>query len=804
MGNFNSYAENMKSLTESSKELLSVANAFNEAVAGNDEYVVVDGSTKLMSSTNISKRLSRVEETVAAFTQGKGIVETDDGTFRKIRVDTISKPAKTIMDLPSTTVFSINPNWFFESLQYPRCVVKIDLKDKIDDDSDRVFVGRIIIDTNQKRLTDDVKQKILSSNYEYGKMIDFLNDNFIEYKEDRDEVSLPLTYERYSGRFQIIGTSLIKNTVSGIDENWLYLSTIKYSTVNEDGIITNTDNTLTVGDYLRFENSLYRIREINQTEKRIRIEYSVGYENVGLYDYLEYYNSPFSEKVISVGIGINEMDIVYVKGVNENYNLMSREWSNPVIFTTNDLVYEGNTSQNFESFYTNNVADFGKKLIAHAKEGHIPAYGGLIPNAPVLNKSDLRVVQINTQLNVTLDNEKYTTVTSEIASVKSNISAVRTTISANKDKLIKESNPDSRESIQNTINSDTTRMNNLTTQLSSLVEELNTMLNDAGAIGYSPKYHVRGFFSIPSPRYVIENEKSGKQQIIGFDVMYRYLHTDETGTALNTFKFKDIKSEAKLSGTFTDWNIYTSPFLEKKYDESSDSYYWSQEKIDGSNIVINQIDIPIRNGEKVEIKVRSISEAGYPYCPLKSEWSNSIIMDFPTNLTTDDSVTKILENVKSDMTSVVLQETLSSAGFYSHIADMNSKYKHNSENIQYTETSTDSSTGISTTNTIPLAEKMRSIVNTLKALANGLGISLDAYGNLIAGTSSVTINNVPSIEYAFKDGASLSEFKGKLEIKAPYLSADEKTSANKALMTFLDDKVLPYINKKVFDTSTNA
>lgn len=804
MGNMNSYEENMKALTEGTKDLLSMANAFNEAVAGNEEYAVIDGSTKILSSANISKRLSRVENTVATFTQGKGVVETDDGTFRKIKVDTVSKPAKTVMDLPSVKTFSINPNWFFESLQYPRCIVNIDLKDKIDNDSDRAYVGRIIIGTNQKRLTEDIKQQILSSDYEYGKMIDFLNDNFIEYKEDKDEVNLPLTYEQYDGRFQVIGTSLIKNATSGIDESWIYLSTIKYSTINEDGVITNTDNTLTVGDYLRFENSLYRIREINQTEKRIRVEYSVGYENIGLYDYLEYYNSPFSEKIISVGIGIDEIDVVYVKGVNENYNLMSREWSNPVIFVTNDLLYDGDNSQNFASFYTSNVADFGKNLIAHAKEGHIPAYGGLTPNAPTLNKSDLRVVQINTQLNVTLDNEKYTTVTSEIASVKSNISAVRTTISANKDKLIKESNPDSRETIQNTINSDTTKMNNLTTQLSSLVEELNTMLNDAGAIGYSPKYHVRGFFSIPSPRYVIESEKAGKQQIIGFDVMYRYLHTDETGTALNTFNFRDTDSDSKMSGTFTDWNLRTSPFLEKKYDVENDSFYWSQEKTDGSSIVINQIDIPIRNGEKVEVKVRSISEAGYPYCPLKSEWSNSVIVDFPTNLTTDDSVTKILENVKSDMTSVVLQETLSSAGFYSHIADMNSKYKHSSENIQYTETTTDASTGISVTNTIPLAEKMRSIVDTIKVLANTIGIALDEYGNLTAGTGLSSFSAVPSIEYAFKDGTSLSEYKGKLEIKTPYLSADEQSQANKSLLNFLGEKILPYINEKVLgDTSTN-
>ena len=47
---------------------------------------------------------------------------------------------------------------------------------------------------------------------------------------------------------------------------------------------------------------------------------------------------------------------------------------------------------------------------------------------------------------------------------------------------------------------------------------------------------------------------------------------------------------------------------------------WKIENVaDGSEININQIDIPITKGEKVEIKIRSISEAGYPDNPLKSD-----------------------------------------------------------------------------------------------------------------------------------------------------------------------------------------
>ena len=117
-----------------------------------------------------------------------------------------------------------------------------------------------------------------------------------------------------------------------------------------------------------------------------------------------------------------------------------------------------------------------------------------------------------------------------------------------------------------------------------------------------------------------------------------------------------------------------------------------------------------KSGEKVEIKVRSVSEAGYPYNPLKSDWSNTVIISFPDNLTSDDSVTAVLDTVRNDMTSVILQETLSAAGIYTHLSDSNSLYKHNAESIEYTEIDPNSNT----TSTMSLADKLRQLSTALK------------------------------------------------------------------------------------------
>ena len=717
MSNINSFAENVKTLTQTANDVMEVAEAMNEAISGNAPEVYLSDDIKLPSFSNVLRRLDRAENTIAKFTQGKGIVETDDGTYRKIKVTAVSAPPSSITELKQIDTFGINPNWFFESFQYPRCVVKLDLTPHVEESSDRAYVTRIIIPaagiTNGISNVDFFRNNIQGKNLSYTRLIDLLETNNIEYMEDKDEVKFPLTYEKYDGKFTVINHGLLKDE-KGVSRLWYYFNTLNYATVDESGQHTDNGNLLSLYDYIRFNDSLFKVIDIDQKEKRVRLEYAVGYATIGDYDTVELYNPPFAEKIVEVGIGINELDIIYAKGVNEEYNLVSREWSNPITFYTNELTFEKDANETFETYYSERVADFGKRLVDQLKEGQISAYSGLEPNAPVLNENDFRVVQINTQLEATLDMERYNNLTTQISATKSNITAVRNTIAENKDLLIQTSDATERDNIQNVINSDTESLDSLTTQYTSLVEELDTLLTDANIIKYNPKYHIRGFFAIPEARYTNPDERKGKQSIIGFEVMYRYLHTDETGTALDTFDY--TVNDTVSTGVFSDWNVMKSDVLSKKYNPDTDSYIWVDvDPMDGTQININQIDIPIRSGEKVQIKIRSISEAGYPYNPLKSDWSNTVIISFPDNLTTDDSVTTILETVRNDMTAVVLQETMTAAGVYSHLADSNSTFKHSASNIEYTEVVTDDE-GKTTVTEMSLQDKVKQLSDAIIAL----------------------------------------------------------------------------------------
>jgi hypothetical protein len=346
---------------------------------------------------------------------------------------------------------------------------------------------------------------------------------------------------------------------------------------------------------------------------------------------------------------------------------------------------------NLSMYYNTYVADFGANFIAQAKERVINNYNGKTPNAPTLNVDDFSVVQINTQINSALNINTIKTTQSSILNLKSKIKTLKNTISKQKFDLVNITDANSRLQQLNLVTENSNNLRSLTTEYSTNVDYLNAFILDNKIVKTSPKYRIRGFFDIPDAQYSFTDGdiKVGKQEIIGFDIAYRYLKLDNTGVELTTYNYVD-KNNNQITATFSDWTTYRSKIRQRRYDAETDSYQWEVENVgDGSEININQIDIPITAGEKVEFKVRSISEAGYPTNPLLSNWSNSVIIEFPENISATNQIDNIIDDVNAELTSIKLDETMRAAGFSSHIDDEysspvdNVTYHHNAANIMY-------------------------------------------------------------------------------------------------------------------------
>ena len=729
MSKINSFSQNMGTVVAQSANTLSLMTALQNAITKNDTFVTYDytgndGTTiqyQLPSYDSVVNRLRAVEESINSLNSGKGTINLTDGSRRTISLSSIPHTPGQITGLADPTEFTIDSNWFFEELMFPGAQVEVNLTDQIEDTADRVRVVRIILNSNDDNARNIWDSDLSVNSYDYVSLKTLLQNNNIPYYEDEDTIQLPLVSNKVSGSFQITDDpELIDNNV------WYKLDTITYSTISSNGLDQGQNNVLSVGDQLSFSDSIFEIVGIDQNNLKVRLKRINGVQNPGVYSMLEYYEDPFEEKIARIRFGAHEYNIIYFKGIAENYNLLSDKWSTPVKFSSDDLVLAGSTGlqqTTFATYYAQYIVDWGSKMIAEAKERKITAWYGSTPNTPTINADDFRVVQINTQINAAIDTTDVKNTAAEIESVKSQISSLKSTIAAQKTDLQSAVNLYTYNSIQQQIATNTTDLTNLQKTYSTLVDSFQTIVKENSAITTVPKYHIRGFFPIPEYKYQ-DAEETIAEEIIGFDIAYRYIKEDSTATQLNTFTYTAADG-TEVTGTYTDWVIVSGPLKQKRYDEDLQRYVWKAENVaDGTETNINQIDIAISKGEKVEIKVRAISEAGYPENPLRSAWSNTVVVDFPSTLATSNEIADLITMVNDDALNITINNTLDSIGVTTHLDDTipNSNsvngmyYKHVAKNIAYEESGT-TAEGTTVVNSISLQDKISQLFS--KMVDNG-------------------------------------------------------------------------------------
>lgn len=700
MSNINSFAENMNKVVENNNNMINILNGVQQSIIGNTDNINIsltdsnhkETSLSIPTLNHINKKVNAVEESINSLMQGKGVVALGDGTARNVKISNIAVVPSKITELNNPTTFSIDPNWWFEDMMFPAAKVTISLIGKIDDTADKVKVNRVILDYNDTvtlAFYNNTLKTELDNNISYENLKNELNAASIPYREDEEILNLPYSHIHNIGNFYIEDVDFNGSEewfkISHHDDTTL--SPLEYKHINEDDETNFDKKTLKIGDKLSVNNYLYEITDINEDDNLLKLNCTIGYAMPQTGQTLVFYNEPWTEKNVDVRFSSDEIDIVYFKGINDEFNIIGNEWSDPVYFATNELVDSNGNA--FIDYYNSSIVDFGKDMISKIQLDKIEAPDGYKPEAPLLNLNNFSVVQINTQFNEALDQNEILKMKKDIETTKSQLSSTKDTIQALQTK---------KQSIKNDseYNSITAQLNTLTTNLKQLQSSYQTSLNtmqsillENNAVDVSPKYHIRGFFDIPTNKPT--NTSIKQQAIIGFDIVYRYLKQNDTGVDLKKFSYNGANG-AEHTGVYTDWNLKTSKFLEKQYNSTTGKYEWVNESIsDGNAININQIDIPITKGEKVEFKVRSISEAGYPYNPLKSDWSESITMEFPENLMTSSDIENLIKDINSENVQITVNNQLESNGLLTHINDSlaninsinNTYFKHEAKNISY-------------------------------------------------------------------------------------------------------------------------
>jgi hypothetical protein len=626
------------------------------------------------------------------------IIINSNSSSKKIKSVELNREPKQISNLDIVSDFTQNTNWFFENLINPLLSVKINLDDKIDESVNKVLCKRYILqfekDLNGEYTTagltakNDFADKFLyKNNTTITNFQNWLNNptNTGVLKGDEskyvDEQTFDVNYKEinYKGFFSV----LKYETDSLNNKLWYHVNSLNYYDRN------GGTRKLAVGDILattkKGSYTKWKILEVNTSSSlnRLNLERLEGYDPVPIgTNVMEYYSPLTTKNEIKVSVGFAEYNIVFLKAINTDNAIISSTWSKGMSYYTNDLTLDTDSNVSMTDFYLTTVSDYGailKDLVAK----QIPTKYGAKPNKPEIVSDNFKVVQINKHLTETKDYKTLKKLHGQKNAIKARIGQVNDAIiEKNKEINTKQykSVPEKSKS-ENELKELITKQESDTKLYSSYVSQISNSNAEASA---APKFRVRGFWDIPD---AVRTNGSKVQEVIGFEIQYRYGSKFGTQNITEGFEVKkNISSEQilKKTGYFSEWNKIKTDIRKRIYDEVTNDWIWEIEDIsDADTPNINQLDLSIKQNEKVEIRIRSISEVGYPDAPLISDWSEIFTIEFPDSLSDvlGDSEF-ILKEASQEEIKVQFENELAAKGINRHVQD---SYYVNEEYVAHTD-----------------------------------------------------------------------------------------------------------------------
>jgi len=686
-------------------ETLSKINSLSTTQEPSVDVQIIDvegvlRSYSLPSFTFLKTEIERLNNSINSLysidTAGALIQTSNNNKFKKIITVDLNREPSPINDLGSITSFKAQRNWFFDSMLNPALFIEFDLSNKIENNVRKSLSRRYIVDFAKDaagNFTNLGQSAINSYNQLFKGKSDIDIQDFESWHKTTPGVVSPLdpNYDEqvfdlepnvllYDGVFNVI--SIEEDTLNR--KLWYHLNTLDYL-VNE----TLEVKQLSVNDELiinqEVSNTRYKIIEISNTESnyRARFERVEGLQPIPVgIGTLKIYSPVVYRKRVRISVGYNERNVIFLKSMNADNNLMAKDWSKGTAFYTNDLRLNSNDSENgstMEQFYIDYVYDYGEVLQDFVAKKTPNKLAGT-PNIATLNLDNFKVVQINKHLTDTPDANLIKTKHNYTVSLKNEIRQIQDAID-DRNKKLKVTRFTSK-SAEKQFSQEITELNNKKNSKSKLhattVQEI-IDLSRSNTTKVEPKYRLRGFWNMPE---AVVTRGTLPQEIVQFRVQYRYISKDGKEPSVETFNIKDNANKQKTAA-FSNWNEFKTDIRKRTFDKSTGQYTWQIEDVENADTPnINQLDVAINVGEKVEIRVKSVSEVGWPESPVESDWSEILTVQFPddlNNVLNDNDF--ILKEASKEELKVSMQTELTARGLDEHLSEtsvINNKTFHHS------------------------------------------------------------------------------------------------------------------------------
>jgi hypothetical protein len=628
---------------------------------------------------------------------GAMISTSNQNKYKKIITVDLNKEPNAVGTIGSLTKFKALNNWFFDGLMSPIISIELDLTGKVENNVRKVQSRRYIIDFAKDAtgtLTNLGQSALNSFNTLFRgnasiNISDFenwhnttpgvlypTNPQFDEQVFDLDPHDL-----LYDGQF-----SVLRIQEDRINRKLFYvLDTLTY-------LVRSTNQTaqLSIGSEIIINSAQtstrYKVIEVSTSESnpRVRFERVEGIEPIAVgINTIKIYSPVVYSKIVKVSVGYNERNVIFIKPLNADNHLLARNWSLGTGFWTNDLTLDSTAPENgltMEQFYKDYVYDYGtvlKDLVAKKTPNSLAG----TPLAPTLNASNFKVVQINKHLTDTPDSNLIKQKHNYHLTLKSEVQQIQDAIVDKnaKSKFVKFKSESDKRQVVLEIEDLTRKKDSKSKLLSTTTQEIIQLSNNPKT-KVQPKFRVRGFWTIPS---AVVTRGTRPQEIVQFRVQYRYVSKDGTESPIETFSIDNTQTK----GAFSNWKEFKTDARKRTYNPGTGEYTWQIEDVENADTPnINQIDVDIQANEKIEMRIKSISEVGWPESPTESDWSDILTVEFPDDLNNVLNENDfILKSATSEDLKIKMNQELSSKGLDDHLSDTivvnNLTFHHDSNKI---------------------------------------------------------------------------------------------------------------------------
>lgn len=669
----------LKRMTLMYENIYNLLSAFQEASNAKNDITVElkkeDGTVKTVtvnSFQHLQQELTRIDNNFKSLILGTGYSIDKTGQISQYQKVTFSNAEYIENFSLDTENCIVDNNTVIEDLVFPTIKLPITIDNDILET--KIYCKIYDVTDGFDNIPDNPKELTLQY---------LTNNGKLKYNEYYRTLNVEKQKVQYFGRFNV-------ETVEVDSENSnvfiVTLNTTKYTNKNILG--DNID--LKIGDQLTSENNnnLFEISDIDLFSRTLKLTRIGGIEapKVGINSlyFKEIINT--DTKIINFPVKPSKKLIVFFS--TENINTISYPSFGIKIDTTNYRVIHNDTTYTIDEYFQKYVTNFTEYINSLMMETTIPYSLGIKPDKPVLQQQNFKVIQINKHLIDAKTQSEMTDLNKKKQQIQNDIDYKQTIIDQTQNEVdtLKFNSIEEKNYRLNKIVQLRNEINTLKQNLLTVTRDIDSNATKYGLKNSKPKYKVIGFWDMQESLY---SPLTQAQHIIKYEVQYRYLSKDVDTSDSTTYKM--ISNGKEITVAFSNWNELPTRMLNKVKDING-NLRWEEPLLDSvDDININQCSITINEGESIEIKVRAVTEAGYPVAPMKSEWSESLRIDFPDDLKNNNLQATVSQN-NIDLNKAEFNAILQNLGLLTHISgtikESEKTFYHSASDIasgQYTQ-----------------------------------------------------------------------------------------------------------------------